>query len=385
MDKEDTSSEGFDIETYLANEAKRKELAQLLQLGDDCRKDLQYAKAEKFYQKAAELAEQLNNLSWLLHARFGLATAQRMQSKYKEALGIFTWLIEVAYDPELSHDLTEADLWFVAHGFMGFVEVGRALPEMGAVDLERVIDRGLDWLSSIGRRNWAAGLRLQRGMLWQQQNRKEAALDELEAALALCRRNDAAPGYTLGAHLLNVADLLQDLEKWADAKSRYREVTEGDGFGASEQNWAWQRLGQVALKQENWAEAERCALKALELARGIESPQPMGGSYDLLGEVYWQQKRVVQAINARIQTWHYVRQTENVGWFYSIYRDFAEIRLYQAQQGNPQRFIPKAQQWLRWAMPIAVRLDRQVNSTERQTKICDLQSECEAVLKGESS
>ena len=378
MDKQDSAS--FNIETHLANEAKRKELAQLLQLARDCQKDFQYAKAEKFYQKAAELAEQLNNLSWLLHARFGLAIAQKMQSKHKEALGIFTWLIEVAYDPEQSRDLTEADLWFVANGFTDFVEVGRFLPEMGAVDLERVIDRGLDWLSSIGRRNWAAGLRLHQGTLWQQQNRKEAALEELEAALALSRRNDTAPGYTLGSHLLRVADVLRDLEKWADAKSRYREVAEGYGFNASDQYQAWQGLGQVALKQENWAEAERCALKALELARGIESPEPMCNAYDLLGDVYWQQKQVTQVIDAKIQTLHYVRQMENVGRFYSIYQDFAEIRLYQAQQGNPQRFIPKAQQWLRWAMPLAVRLDRQVNSTERQTKLHDLQAQCEAVL-----
>jgi hypothetical protein len=32
-------------------------------------------------------------------------------------------------------------------------------------------------------------------------------------------------------------------------------------------------------------------------------------------------------------------------------------------------------------MPLVVRLDRQVNATERQTKIRELQAECEARLK----
>jgi tetratricopeptide (TPR) repeat protein len=375
-------SDNFDIETYFANEEKREEIDQLLQLASDCWDDLQYAKAEKFYQKAAELSEPLHDLSRLLQARFWTAAAQRMQGKRKEALGVFTWLIEVAYDPELSHDLTEDDLWYVAGGFMDFVAVGRSLPEMPVGDLERVIDRGLDWLNSIGRRNWSAGLRLQRGTLWQKQNRKEAALAELEAALALCRRAADAPGYTLGTHLCNVADVLQDLERWEDAQHRYREVAEGYEFHVGEQCWAWQGLGQVAVKQQDWAEAERCALKALELARSIESPNPIMHSYDLLGNLYWEQRQIAPAIQAKIQAWHYARQMDNVECFYSLYQDFAEIRLYQAQQGNPQRFIPKAQQWLQRAMPLAVRLDRQVNASDRQTKIRELQAQCETLLQG---
>ena len=136
-------SDDDNFETYLANEEKRKEIAKLHQLGNDCNDEQQYAKAEKFYQRAAELAEELNDLSLMIKERFWLATMQRMQNKYKAALGTFTWLMEVAYSPDLSRDLTEADLWYVAGGFMDFVEVGRSLPDMAAADLERVIDRGL--------------------------------------------------------------------------------------------------------------------------------------------------------------------------------------------------------------------------------------------------
>ena len=70
---------------------------------------------------------------------------------------------------------------------------------------------------------------------------------------------------------------------------------------------------------------------------------------------------------------------------YGLFFDLCEICLYQAHQNHHQShhqpFISKAQQWLRWVMPLAVRFDRQVNSTERQTKIRQLQAECEAVLK----
>ena len=322
-------SDDDNFETYLANKEKREEIAKLDQLGSDCRDELQYAKAEKFFQRAAELAEELNDLSLMIKERFWLATMQRMQNKYKAALGTYTWLMEVAYSPDLSRDLTEDDLNYVEGGFRNFVEVGRKLPDMAATDLERVIDRGLDWLSSICKRDWTSGLRLQRGLLWQSQGRKEAALEELEAALALRRRYPEAPGYTLGTHILNTAALLQETAKLEEAEKCYREVAESYEFGNYDQWWAWWGLAQVAIQQQDWTNAESYALKSLELARGIESPQSMYLSYNVLGDLYWQQKQVEPAISAKIQAWRYARQMQTESDLYDSYRDFAEIRLYQ--------------------------------------------------------
>jgi hypothetical protein len=82
------------------------------------------------------------------------------------------------------------------------------------------------------------------------------------------------------------------------------------------------------------------------------------------------------AITAKIQAWHYAHQSKVEGNLYSLYLDFAEIRLYQAHQSNATYYIPKTQQWIHSALPLAMRLDRQVNSTDRQTKIRDLQNQC---------
>ncbi|MFQ4136710.1 hypothetical protein PGN35_010350 [Nodosilinea sp. PGN35] len=376
----DLFSDDFDIDTYLAQEEKREEIQQLHQLASDCWDELQYAKAEKFWQRAADLAAEINDLSLLIKERFWLATMQRMQGKDQAALEVFTWLIGVAYDPEQSRKLDEDDLWYVAGGFRNFVEVGRFLPEMAAADLERVIDRGLDWLAGVGKRHWAAGLRLKQGQLWKAQGKLEAALSEMEAALALCRRHPNAPGYTLGTHLCQLGDLLREMERLDAATDAYREVAEGVEFNDYDQLWAWKGLAQVALARQDWAEAETCALKSLELARGIESLEPIRDAYDLLGTVYYKQERLPQCIEAKIQTWRYARQLGEVSGIYEIYRDMAEIRIYQAKQGNPQRYIPKARRWLRWAFPLAVRLDRQVGLTECQDNIRELQAECDTLL-----
>jgi hypothetical protein len=88
--------------------------------------------------------------------------------------------------------------------------------------------------------------------------------------------------------------------------------------------------------------------------------------------VYRLQGELELAITAKIQAWQYVRQYEK------------ESDLYQAHQKNSQRHILKAQQWLQRAMLLALRLDRQVNSTDRQTLIHSLQEECAALLATES-
>ncbi len=368
--------------TYLANKEKRKKIQQLDKLGRDCWDELQYAKAEKFYQQAAELAEQLNDLSLMISQRYGLASMQQSQGKNREALAVYTWLIEVAYNPELSRNLSEDDLWYVAQGFVSFVGVGREFPDMQVVNLEQVVERGLDWLTSIGKRHWAAGLRLEQGLLWYDQGRKEAALEELEAALALARRNPNAPGRTLSSHLIYLANLLRWLNKLDAAEVYYQEVAESHEFNAGEQRWAWWGLAWVAITRKDWAKAERCALKSLELARGIESPIELMWAYEVLGDVYWKQERVEAAVASKVKTWYYARRYGGrESNLHRIYLHFATIRLYQAKQGNPQRYIPKARRWLQWALPLAVRLDRQVGLTKRQDEIRQLQAECDAILR----
>lgn len=118
----------------------------------------------------------------------------------------------------------------------------------------------------------------------------------------------------------------------------------------------------LCYQYEDFTEAETCALKSLELARAIESPLPIGDTYNLLGDIYCKQEQIHQAIETKIQAWRYAHQLSGEGRLYSIYRDLAKIRIYQAQQGNPHRYVPKARQWLQWALPLAMRLDRQVGN-----------------------
>jgi tetratricopeptide (TPR) repeat protein len=371
-----------DLDIFASDSTKtREQIQQLDRLGNDCWQEQQFAKAEKFWQRAAELAESLNDLSLMLKQRYWLASMQRMQGKYKEALSVYTWSIEVAYNPQPGHALTEYDLWYVAGGFMNFVEVGRFLPDMKAADLERVLDRGLDWLASIGKQDWAAGLRLKRGVLWHNQGRNEAAIAEMEAALALKRRYPNAPGYSLGAHLFQVGYVLTDMERLEEAESYHRQVVAGDEFSHYDKHRAWRELAYICLRREDFLGAETCVQQALNLAWTIESLHPISTTYNLLGNILWKQKQIEKAIEAKIQAWHYARQYGEEETLYSIYQDMAELTIDRSQQSTPERYIRKARRWLRWALPLAVRLDRQVQTTWRQDRIQNLQRQCDEILR----
>ena len=365
----------------LDNHEKRQEIKELDRLGKDYRREQQYRKAEKFYEQAVELANSLNDLSLMIKERFWLASMQWRQGKHNAALNNFSWLIEVAYNPELNSKLTETDLLYLGRSFSWFVELGRmGFPEMEIAKLEEVIERGLEWLTNIGKKEWSAGFRLLRGRLWQMQGHYQEALEEMEAALAMVRRNSKASHVNLGTHLFQLGNLLREMEKLEESKKYYQEIINGDKFDQWVKCFAWQGLAYIGLTKKDFVEAKRCAEKCLELAKIMESFDPISFTYELLGNIYYQQDKIDRAINARIQFWRYSRQYGRKDLIYRAYRDLAEIRIYQAKQGNPQHYIPKAQQWLQQALPLAIKLDRQVGLTTKQDEIEKMQGECSAIL-----
>ncbi|MDJ0533290.1 MAG: tetratricopeptide repeat protein [Xenococcaceae cyanobacterium MO_207.B15] len=368
------------MSNYWDRYEKRIQIGELDRLGSDYWSEFQYAKAEKFYQKAAELAESIQDFSLIIKERYSLAEMQRMQGKNTEALDTYIWLIGIANDPAQSSQLIENDLWYVAQGFDRLLETGRFLPDLQAVNLEEVIVQGLNWLDRIGKLDWSSALRLQRALLWKSQGRNEDALAEMEAALAQKRRNPSIPGLTLGFYLTSFADFLKNVGKLAESKQYYQEVTNGDRFSDYDMWLAWGGLANTALQEGDLGKAEICADKSLELAQIIESLEPLTLTYELLTRIYYQQGTVERNITAAIQTWRYARQGSREDLLYKSYLNIAKIRIAQSKQKNPQYYIRKAKQWLERSHPLALRLDRQVGLTTNQDTIRSMRAECAAIL-----
>lgn len=361
---------------------KREVIKHLHQFGTDFQNEHQYVKAEKFFKQATDLAESINDRSLIIREKYWLAVAQVMQGKYQPALSEYTELIQVAYSPS-NQTLTETDYLYLARSFFQFVSTAKSLPDMKIADLERVLDRGLDWLLSIGKREWTAGFYLERGSLRQAQGQHEEALEEFEAALAIARRESDkkfASGYTLAHYIYRLSNHLQVyLNRLEEAERYYWELVDGYKFDNLYKQRAWSGLAYIALAKRDFSRAEAAAQRALDLAQEIESPEPLCSAHDLLGEIYWTQNQIQRVIEAKIQAWRYARRWGNQKQLYRIYVHLFEIRHHQTWQ-NPQRYIPKALRWLRWTLPLAERLDHQEGSTKRQQFIQQQQVTGEQVL-----
>ena len=187
----------------------RSEVEHLHKLAMDAFDEDQYATMEQLLEQAVATAGHLGDLPLLVRERFLLADARRMQSKDRQAIATYTWLIGLATDPASGQQLTdEESLSYMARAFMHFVECGTYLPEMPVEQLLRVVDDGLRWAERIGKPGWIAGLRLLLGDLLRRRGDLKGARQEMEAALAVARRHPNDFSYTLATYQLDLARLL---------------------------------------------------------------------------------------------------------------------------------------------------------------------------------
>jgi tetratricopeptide (TPR) repeat protein len=371
----------------------RREVQRLHQLAMDANTEGQYATMERLLEHAVSVAKPLNDLPLLIKERFWLAVAQHMQGKLLQAIAIYSWLIGLATDPTSSQLLTDPEtLWYLANAFMRFVACGRFMPEMPVERLLRVVADGLDWLQRVGKANWAAGLRFEKGRLLESQGDKEGARLEMEVALALKRRHPEAPGYNLATHQLQLADLLwQDpFKAYAEAIALAEEVLSAPTSSQYGRWWAYKTLAYAHLEIGRHGEALSAAQQCLRLAQAIETPSSVSIAYELLGRIYRETEHLVEAAQAAAQRWHWARRDGSVVACNNALTDCARVRNLQARVacGLPAKLDPLLEQipaeaqvalvlrrvqgvrrFVRWATPLAERLDRASGSRSKQEEL----------------
>jgi tetratricopeptide (TPR) repeat protein len=371
----------------------RREVEHLHQLAMDAHDEGQFATMERLLEHAVSVAKPLNDLPLLIKERFYLANAQHMQGKLLQAIATYSWLIGLASDPASSQLLTDPDtLWYLANAFMGFVQCGRFLPEMPVERLLRVVADGLDWLQRVGKADWAAGLRLEKGTLLRQQGEGEGARLEMEAALALRRRYPEAPGYVLATHQLQLADLLWEdpFKAYEESVALAEEVLSAPTTDQYHRRWAYKTLAYAHLEIGEYEEALSAAQQCLLLAQAMEAPSSVTNAYQLLGRVYRETGQLAQAAQAVAQRWRWSRRDGSVEHCNNALTDCARVRNLQARVscGLPAKSDPLPEQipaeaqvalalrrvqsvrrFVRWATPLAERLDRASGTRSKQEEL----------------
>ena len=293
-----------------------------------------FATMETLLERAAETAEQLDDMPLVIKECFWLATARRMQGKHMQAITTYTWLIGLATDTDQSRRLAdEATLGYLARAFADFVECGRFLPELPVEQLLRVADDGLAWLDGAGKPHWAACLRSQRGFLRQQRGETDAARRELEAALALARRHPEVSGYTLSSYRLAFAELLRfERNTQAEAAELLEETLNDPAASYHDRCKAFLQLAYVRRGQSNLAAAEAAARDSLDLARRMDDPSLTTSAYGILGWVQRDADQLDAATATFAQSWRWARRDGSVESRRIALMDCAQLRLKQGRQ-----------------------------------------------------
>ena len=168
-----------------------------------------FGAAEGLLEQALALAEQAQNLDMLIALRAHLSGVQHQLGKGSEALAGASWLIGIATDPTTSGRVKENySLGVLASSFASFSDVAQHLPGISTDDLLRVLRDGEAWMARIGKPEWTADLRIQRGLILKRRGDKQGARREMEASLAIKRRQRPLMGFSFETHLFQLAELL---------------------------------------------------------------------------------------------------------------------------------------------------------------------------------
>ncbi|HMA33853.1 MAG TPA: hypothetical protein VKY74_05170 [Chloroflexia bacterium] len=353
----------------------------------DAYREGQYATMERLLEQAVAIAAGLDDLPLLVQEHYWLASAQRMQGQHQAALATYVWLIGLASTPATSRQLADtASLKCLVGAFIFFVDCGRFLPEMPVARLLEVVREGLAWLEQVGQPTWGAGLRLARGILLQGRQDWAGARREMEAALAMRRRDPAAPGPTLAAHLLQLAGLL-NAEEVADYTTAAQLADEAwtVAHGPYARGWVCEELVNARLGQGDPAGAAAAAQEALAQARATESPSAMATAYKGLGRVYQAQERAGEAAVAAAQQWIWAHRDGCVEYRCMALVAGMRVRLLQArlalrgpatdQRAAAARRLRGAQRFLQQAEPLTAQLDQASGTHGERDRLAQLQQE----------
>jgi len=253
---------------------KSDQINELFNKAQDAYRSALYVTADSLFAEAASLADEHAKLATRIKIKAWLAHTRGKLYRDEEALTTWAWLISVANDSQSRASLASDDeaLTYLAAAFKEFVGCGRSLPAIPNAKLYEVIDMGLAFLSEVGRVPWAHGLRLEHAKLLLDEGQQEEARQEMEAALAL-RRRDPDALHMLANYLSRLAKLLDGMEEYDAAEPYYREIWEGSGhdFYLSDRQSAAKDLALLENERGNLEAAEQWARKALALAEKMES------------------------------------------------------------------------------------------------------------------
>jgi len=216
-------------------------------------------------------------------------------------------------------------------------------------------------------------------------------------ALDLARRQPDAPGYVLATHQLALADVLRQLNAYAEAVELAEEVLAAPTSSRYALRWANRTLAYARLGLQEYPAALAAARECLALAQAMQSPQVLSSAYEVLGQVQRTMGQMAEAMQSAAQYWRWARREGSIEYAYFALDSCARVRLLQVRQASrlsleeelPEHLpaeadrtqtvhlLASARRFVERARPLARRLDQANGTHTRQEGVDRLASEVE--------
>lgn len=230
-----------------------------------------YQAAAAAARRAVRGAELLDEPSLLVRALDADGYALRLAGDYVAALANYTRILALVEDPASGEHLRgEAAAMTVAGAHLYWTEAARYVPGIDVRQLFTVLDAGDKWLIATGHRSWRAGILLQRAAVHRDLDEVDAAVAVAQEALAAYQ--PGAPGFTIATHRCDLAILLLETDRVADADTLLRAVVDDPATGEYDRLTALRGLSRAARATGDTDAARRHATAALQLADLLGGP-----------------------------------------------------------------------------------------------------------------
>jgi tetratricopeptide (TPR) repeat protein len=227
-----------------------------------------YGLAAAAAQRAVRAAEELDDLGLLARGLVAEAGPLRMLGDDAAAWARCTRVLALAEDPAAAARLGgEQAARAVARAYMHWVECALFLTGIGTRELFGVLDAALRWLTATGRRDWRAGVLLQRALVHQRLGELDAAVAAAQEALAAYHPN--APGFSLAAYRFQLGDILCEAGRRREARPHYQAILDDPDSTSYERMVAYQGLAWCAVDDGDREAGGRHAAAAVGLAEPL--------------------------------------------------------------------------------------------------------------------
>lgn len=395
-----------------AEEVNMFELLQMMMNLRTASRNGQWQSVETISEDMITKCQSSDFLPLLWFAKYMLANAYRMQHKNEEALALYLQIIGLGTDPQMREPLEKAldEIPFgqelfniestVAHAFAAFVDVGITVSRVPLVHLHQLVNDSFYYVETIGHPEWAHQFNLARTQIFFEEGKYQEALEEAIKGLVLRQANSSAPGYSLMAHLSNVGNCLNKLNRYEEAVPYIEQILQTAEVSVDTQRSAYVSLAEAYLGLGKLEEAEDMANKALKIAQQQGILPGLRKDYSCLSLIFAQQGRLQDASSAAAKMWRISRRMKDVYHEFYTQQSCGKMRLEQARSvlkpgadtmevpletgtlvPSPQdckrvkHYALAAQRWFLYAQKPAVKLDARNSTPLLQNELDDLISE----------